>query len=201
MTFYDLLEENLNDKEQLSIILLEFDRVLKDLHNRGFFIYDFNPKKIILDNGKLSDYSFRFVYNLGVNYNYKKVNVWQLSKIGIMAFNNYIVDGSLTDEYCNYLIASLKQINENGNIPEEIYEYYEEIILNDHFSYMNDYLVKRQELKGQQNGIVMKKSLSTPPGRAFANVEDAAYVNILLIPTILALVYLVGLMIYIFVLK
>ena len=56
---------------------------------------------------------------------------------------------------------------------------------------MNDYLVKKQqELNGNQNTNVRRKTLSTSYGRAYVS-DDSAFVNILFIPSILTLIYLI----------
>lgn len=203
ISFYDKLVDNFNNYEEITNLLISFDHMLELLHNNGLCIYDFNPKKIILYNDKFTFQSFNGLLNdIGVSPNSKEANIWQLSKIGLMAYNNSIVDGSITDDWNKYIQSNLKSMNEHGNIPEEIYEYYEEVFLNIHYEYMNNYLKNKElEKNGQENSIVMKKSLSTAVGRAYAKEENNAYINILFIPSILTLVYLIGLFIYIFVIK
>lgn len=203
MTFYDKLQENLDDKEELTRILLEFDYMLRYLHNNGFCVYDFDPKKIILENGKLTLNSFKNVLNdLWVYKNMKAINIYQLSKIGLMSYNNYVSDGKMNQEHFDFIKENLEKFNEHGLIPEEIYEYYEEIFRRLNITYMNDYLIKKQqEASSNQNTNVMRKSLSTPIGRAYVPDDDAAYVNVLFIPAILALGYLVSLFIYVFIIR
>ena len=97
--------------------------------------------------------------------------------------------------------STVEEFNKQGNIPEEIYEYYEEIFRRLNVCYMNDYLVKKQqERKGNQNTSVKRKTLSTEVGRAYAQ-EDNAFVNVLFIPTLITFVYLLGLFIYTFIIK
>ena len=75
---------------------------------------------------------------------------------------------------------------------------------------MNDYLNKKVIDEDRSNSNVRRKSLATEAGHAMAfdgkqfvstNNDDAAYVNILFIPSLLALIYLIGLVIYNFVIK
>ena len=203
MTFYDKLNEVLDDKDELTQVLLEFDHMLELLHNNGFCIFDFDPKKIILDNGKLTFNSFRDVINDIGNYrNIKEINIFQLSKIGLMSYNNIIVDGRMNQEHFDFIKDKLEEFNSNGLIPEDIYEYYEEIFRRLNICYMNDYLMKKQEERSSnQNTNVMRKSLATDIGRAYAKEDSNAFVNIMFLPSILALGYLIGLIIYIFVIK
>ena len=200
MTLYDLLEQV--DKEELVDVLISLDSWLEYLHNHGFCIYDFNPRKIILENGKLTFNSFRNVLNnIGINDSSRQINIFQDCKIGLMAYNNMQVDGNMNQEHFNFLRDNLEKFNQNGQIPEEIYEYYEEVFKRLNVVYMNDYLVKKQqELNGNQNTNVRRKTLSTSYGRAYVS-DDAAFVNILFIPSILTLIYLIGLFVYTFVLK
>ena len=203
MTFYEKLNECLDDKDELTRALLEFDHMLELLHNNGFCIYDFNPKKIILDNGKLTFNSFRDVINDIGNYrNIKEINIFQLSKIGLMSYNNIIVDGRMNQEHFDFIKDKLEEFNSKGLIPEDIYEYYEELFRRLNICYMNDYLMKKQQEKSSnQNTNVIRKSLATDIGRAYAKEDNNAFVNIMFLPSILALGYLIGLIIYIFVIK
>lgn len=210
MTLYDLLEEFAFDKETLTRLLIQLDSWIEYLHNRGFCIYDFDPKKIILENGKLTFNSFRKILGIG-NYNnddieydsnnIKRINIFQEIKVGLMAYNKMPVDGNMNQEHFNFLQENLEKFNQNGQIPEEIYEYYEEVFRRLNVVYMNDYLAKKQqEINGEQNTNVRRKNLATIPGMAYAK-EDAAFVNILFIPSIITLVYLLGLFVYTFILK
>ncbi len=204
MTLYERLEDNLNDKDELTRTLLEFDYMLKLLHNNGFCIYDFDPKKIILENGKLTFNSFRNVLNdIGISQNSKEINIYQLSKIGLMSYNNIITDGKMNQEHFDFIRNNLEQFNQNGFIPEDIYEYYEEIFRRLSITYLNDYLnKKKEELSINQNTIVKKKVLATEVGRALAKEDNEnAFVNILFIPSMIALGYIIGLIIYVFVIK
>ena len=120
-----------------------------------------------------------------------------------MAYNNVITDGKMYQEHFDFIRNNLELFNQKGYIPEDVYEYYEEIFRRLEVTYLNDYLnKKKEEQSSNQNTNVMRKSLSTEIGRAYAKEDNEnAFVNIMFIPSILALVYLIGLMIYIFIIK
>ena len=59
MTLFEKIEEISTDPVQLTNFLIQLDSWLEYLHNNNFYIYDFNPKKIVLENGKLTFNSFR----------------------------------------------------------------------------------------------------------------------------------------------
>ena len=202
MTLYDLLESLRMSEEydELTKVLINLDSCLEYLHNHGYCIYDFNPKKIILENGKLTLNSFKSVINdIGVYQNSKEINIFQNCKIGLTSYNNMPIDGNMNQDHYNFIRENLHKFN--NNIPEEIFEYYEEVFLNSNLDYLNNYLVKkRQEAVSNQNTNVRRKTLATDIGRSLVN-DDNAYVKVLFIPTLITFTYLLSLFLYCFVFK
>ena len=204
MTLYERLEDNLNDKDELTRTLLEFDYMLKLLHSNGYYIRYFDPKKIILYNGKLTNQSFSGLLDSNISEAKIKRNIWQLSKIGLMAYCNSLVDGSYPEIWVQFLYSQIKEeiIKDIGVVPEEIYEYYEEVIFKKNYMYIYDYLLqKKEEAKSNQNAKVYKLTGIYGELKENNDMDKAAFVNILFIPSLLALGYLIGLIIYIFVIK
>lgn len=81
MTLFEKIEEISTDPVQLTNFLIQLDSWLEYLHNNNFYIYDFNPKKIVLENGKLTFNSFRLVLgNLSACQNAKEINIFQKFK-------------------------------------------------------------------------------------------------------------------------
>ena len=202
MTLYDLLEmlRMSEEYDELTKVLINLDSCLEYLHNHGYCIYDFNPKKIILENGKLTLNSFKSVINdIGVYQNSKEINIFQNCKIGLTSYNNMPIDGNMNQDHYNFIRENLHKFN--NNIPEEIFEYYEEVFLNSNLDYLNNYLVKkRQEAVSNQNTNVRRKTLATDIGRAFVN-DDNAYVKVLFLPTLITFTCLLSLFLYCFVFK
>ena len=201
ISFYDKLEENIENYEEITALLINFDYMLKSLHNNGFCIYDFNLKKIMLYDDKLVFASFKDVINdIGISSNMKELNLFQISKIGLMAYNNSIVDGKMNQEHFDFIRDNLNNFNINGNIPNEIFEYYGELFQRLNVVYLSDYLKENE--KGNQNTNVLRKTLSTEIGRAFVDDNsENAFVNILFIPSIIVFIYIISLFIYIFIIK
>ncbi len=203
MTLYDLLEmlRMSEEYDELTKVLINLDSCLEYLHNHGYCIYDFNPKKIILENGKLTLNSFKSVINdIGVYQNSKEINIFQNCKIGLTSYNNMPIDANMNQDHYNFIRENINKLN--NNVPEEIFEYYEEVFLNSNLDYLNNYLVKkRQEAVSNQNTNVRRKTLATDIGRSFANNDDNAYVKVLFIPTLITFTYLLGLFMYTFIFK
>lgn len=202
MTLYDLLEmlRMSEEYDELTKVLINLDSCLEYLHNHGYCIYDFNPKKIILENGKLTLNSFKSVINdIGVYQNSKEINIFQNCKIGLTSYNNMPIDANMNQDHYNFIRENINKLN--NNVPEEIFEYYEEVFLNSNLDYLNNYLVKkRQEAVSNQNTNVRRKTLATDIGRSFVN-DDNAYVKVLFIPTLITFTYLLSLFLYCFVFK
>lgn len=202
MTLYDLLEmlRMSEEYDELTKVLINLDSCLEYLHNHGYCIYDFNPKKIILENGKLTLNSFKSVINdIGVYQNSREINIFQNCKIGLTSYNNMPIDANMNQDHYNFIRENLNKFN--NNVPEEIFEYYEEVFLNSNLDYLNNYLVKkRQEAVSNQNTNVRRKTLATDIGRSFVN-DDNAYVKVLFIPTLITFTYLLSLFLYCFVFK
>ena len=202
MNLYDKMEELYSNPEELTNLLLQLDSWLCYLHNNNFYIYDFDPKKIILENERLTFSSFKSVLgNLAICHNAKEINIFQNSKLGLLAYNHMVLDGNMNQEHFSFIQENLEKFKQNGLIPEEIYEYYEEVFRRLHVCYMTEYLNEKKQMEsGNQNTNVRKKVLSTEIGRAFVN-DEGAYVNILLIPSVITLLYFIGLFIYTFIMK
>ena len=202
MTLYDLLEmlRMSEEYDELTKVLINLDSCLEYLHNHGYCIYDFNPKKIILENGKLTLNSIKSVINdIGVYQNSREINIFQNCKIGLTSYNNMPIDANMNQDHYNFIRENLHKFN--NNIPEEIFEYYEEVFLNSNLDYLNNYLVKkRQEAVSNQNTNVRRKTLATDIGRAFVN-DESAYVKVLFIPTLITFTCLLSLFLYCFVFK
>ena len=208
MLLSDLIEEYQDNSEMLTNVLELLDMTIKYIHSNGYFIRDFNPSKIILTNNIPNINNFRGLIS-PIEQDPRKdinINIYQMAKIGLMAFNNIKTDGNMNQDHYNFIVENIKKFNQNGNIPNEIYEYYEDLFLNGNVTYLNDYLLtKKKEANGRQTGI--RKSLVSEAGRALSSnglqlneeSNNNAFINILFIPSILALLYLIGLFIYTFI--
>ena len=179
---------------------------VKYIHSKGFFIIDINPKKIILVNNTPDLNNFKGLIS-PIDYDPTRdinINIYQMAKIGLMAFNNMTVDGKMNQEHYNFIVYNIKNFNQNSQIPEEFYEYYEDLFINGNINYLNDYLESKKQEAGRETNL--RKTLATEAGRALSGFQverqdNNAFVNILFIPSILALLYLIGLFIYTFILK
>ncbi len=211
MSFKDLLQEYKDDPFKEGEVLKALDYMIKYIHDHGYYISDFDPDKIKLVNGKLTVDSFRdIIRRLEIDPRGRNINILQAAKIGLMAYNNMLLDGNMNQEHFNFIRDNFDKLNPNSIIPEDIHEYYGELFLRGMMDYMTSYIIRKEEEAKQNAGNTnhFRKSLSTEAGRALANNQflnddrkNAAYVDILFIPSILTLIYLIGLFIYTFLIK
>lgn len=196
MTLYDLLESIRDNDEELTNVLIRLDIFLKYFHEHNYCIIDFDPKKIILFNGDLTVNSFRNVLEVADIYpNSKQINIFQNCKIGITSYSNLPINGSINQAHYNLIKDNLNVFK--NCIPSEIYEYYEDVFINSNISYLSDYLKNKQnEANSNQRSNAIRKTLSTNIGRAFVNNDEAAYVKILFIPSLLVFTYILSLILY-----
>ena len=106
-----------------------------------------------------------------------------------------VIDGNINQEYYDFIRENIEYFN-NENIPDDIYEYYQEVFLNSNITYLNSYLSKKNSNKSDnQNSLSRRKSLATDIGVAYTNNDDA-YVKILFIPSLLVFTYILSLILY-----
>ena len=170
--FSDLLEEYKDEPERLGDVLRALDYMVKYIHDNGYYISDFDPQKIMLINGKLSPKSFQgLLANMDFDPRGKRINIYQASKIGLMAYNHMKVDGNMNQSHYEFIRDNLNSFDKNKQIPEEIFEYYQELYLNGVVDYLNNYLEKIENAKSTQgNSNTIRKTLSSEAGRALTKM-------------------------------
>lgn len=203
MNLYNLLDTMKNEPDALYNILIQLDYYLKYIHSKGYCIVNFDLKRIELIDGKLTLNSFKNVVGSSVSSdNVNLVNIFQLSKLGLLLYNNMNLDMKMNQEHYDFIKNNLNKFNVNNIIPTDLYRYYEDLFINQKIIYFNDYLREKEAQnanKGNTNSMV--KVLSTPEGKAMINPDDNGYLNILFIPSIIGLSYLIVLFMYLFVLN
>lgn len=181
--------------EELTERLLMLDQSMKELHQYGLFVVgDLSRIEVIDDEITLESFKNKVDYlKSGYNLDGDMKDIREMCAIGICAYNHF---GSLntSDAFLEYLQSNLELFLQNPTIPSDIKVYYQTVFKDNAKEYMNDYLAKVSgENKGNNKANVKVKS--TAVGRALAD-KEAAYVNVLLIPSILTLLYLIFLIIY-----
>lgn len=204
-------ETNLKDylldcsREELTEKLKKLDASIMALHQNGFYIVGFDANNIKLYNGELSLASFKNKVdrlNSGYNPNGDKKDILEMCAIGICAYNGF-TSFYINDEFIAYLISNFDTFCHNGNIPNDILEYYQSVLVNGEFDYLNNFLYKKKNENANSNQVLgnsNRLTKNTSIGKAFAN-EDAAYVNVLLLPAIVTLIIIVVMVGYWFLAK
>ena len=191
------LREYLTDcsKDELIDRLMRLDASIMALHKKGFYVVNFDANNIMLYNNELSFSSFndKIDYlNSGINLNGDKKDILEMCAIGICAYNNF--NSFYTNkEFLAYLIANFDVFRENGNIPSNMIDYYHDVFVNGNIDYLNNYVFKKNydnASNSQVSSNSYRLSKSTAIGRAYDD-RDSAFVNVLILPALIALVYLI----------
>ena len=87
---------------------------------------------------------------------------------------------------------------ENGNVPQQMQEYYIDVFARGNIDYLNNFLMHySKDDNGRANNVAKVYTKSTAIGTAFSERQnEAAYTKILLLPAILLLVSLIVFFVY-----
>ena len=200
VTIKDYLSHVPNDEITNRLKIL--DQSLYELHKNGMYVVcNIADIEIINDEVTLASFKNKVDYlDSGYNKNGDKQDILELCSIGVCAFNRFEQFYS-SKEFIAYLIDNLEKFINNGKVPRVMQEYYVEIFARGNVTYLNDYLFNNEISKdissgeGRNNGIV--KTKATAVGRALSEKsQESAYVKVLLLPSMIALVYLVVIVVY-----
>ncbi len=185
-------------KEELTERLKYLDKAINELHNNGYYVVgDLADIEIINDEITLDSFKDKIDYlNSGINENGRNKDILELCSIGICAYNKLSVLHT-SREFIEYVIENVEMFLEHGDMPSIVQEYYIDVFNRGNVDYMNAFLAKNTDKEGSSRsnsrGAYTK---STAIGRAFSDKENAAYASVLLIPALLALVYIMSVIVY-----
>ena len=191
------LKDYLSDisEEEITQRLIYLSRSLKDLHSHGYYLVC-NLEEIVIIDGKITMASFKGKYdyiNSGFNVNGVKMDILKLCSIAICAYNRKEQFNS-NFTFTQFLRANIDKFVENDLVPEIMQEYLIDVLERGNYTYLSDYYEKNYVDKvesGMEKG--RQKIYATEVGKALTNHEEnreAAYVDILLVPALITLVYL-----------
>ena len=184
--------------EELTRRLIYLDMKIKELHMNGYYFVD-DLADIEIINGEITMDSFKNKYDYlksGFNINGDYNNILQLCAIGICAYNHLSVLHT-SKEFINHVIENVEMYLEHGNIPSFMQEYYIDVFNRKKVDYLNNFLSSGNYLNNEEGRLNNSKALtkSTAAGRAFSE-KDTAFVSVLLLPAMLALLYISVVVIY-----
>ena len=184
-------------KEELTERLKYLDKAISELHSNGYYVVgDLADIEIINDEITLDSFKDKIDYlNSGINENGKNKDILELCSIGICAYNKLSVLHT-SKEFIEYVIDNVEMFLEHGNIPSIMQEYYIDVFNRGKVDYLNSFLDKNmdKEESGRNNSKSYTKS--TAVGRAFSEKENSAFASILLLPSLLALIYVLAVVVY-----
>ncbi len=189
--------------EELTERLKYLDKAINELHNNGYYVVgDLADIEIINNEITLDSFKDKIDYlNSGINENGRNKDILELCSIGICAYNKLSVLHT-SREFIEYVIENVEMFLEHGNIPSIMQEYYIDVFNRGNVNYLNEFLDKNLDKDGtsrsNSRGAYTK---STAVGRALSEKEDSAFASILMLPALLALLYIIAVVVYFVVLK
>ena len=66
-----------------------------------------------------------------------KKDILEMCAVGICAYNGF-TSFYTNNEFIAYLISNFDTFSHNGNIPDSILEYYQSVLVNGEFDYLNN---------------------------------------------------------------
>ena len=203
MTIKEYLSHIPND--EITNRLRYIDQSLMELHQHGYYVVCNIAEIEIIDNiVTLASFKDKVDYlNSGINPNGDKQDILELCAIGICAYNHFDKFYS-TPQFIENLIDNLDLYIDNGKVPKHMRGYYVDVFIRGNVIYLNVYLLSTDidynakqisESEGRDRGKT--KVYATDVGRALSNKDnEAAFANVLIIPSIIALIYLIILIVY-----
>ena len=185
-------------EEELTERLKYLDKAINELHNNGYYVVGSLADIDIINNEiTLDSFKDKIDYlNSGINVNGKNKDILELCSIGICAYNKLSVLHT-SKEFIKYVIDNVEIFLEHGNMPSIMQEYYIDVFNRGNVDYLNEFINKNNDKEGSSRsnsrGAYTK---STAVGRAFSEKENGAYASVLLLPALLALIYLVTIVVY-----
>ncbi len=188
------LKDYLTDcsKDELKEHLMKLDASIMALHQNGFYVVGMDANNIKLYDGELNLSSFnnKIDYiNSGINSNGDKKDILEMCAVGICAYNGFN-SFYINSEFLAYLISNFDTFSSNNNIPDDMLEYYQDVLVNGNIDYLNNFMYKKSNNNANNNQVSKNSNQltkATAIGKAFYE-REAAYVGVMLIPMIILLV-------------
>ena len=184
--------------DELTERLKYLDKAIHELHDNGYFVVvDLADIEIINNEITIDSFKDKIDYlNSGYNINGDRGDILELCSIGICAYNKLSVLHT-SKEFIEYVIENVEMFLEHGNIPTIIQEYYIDVFNSGNVGYLNDFISKNEIKEGNSNTVSLGAyTKSTAVGRALSEKENSAFVSILILPALLALLYISAVVIY-----
>lgn len=181
---------------ELSTYFYQLSRDMKELHNQGYKVSDFDTKKIKYNNGK-----FEFIVE-GLDYDEEdreiEDNIFDMAILYVNTYadkNHLFKPGFvLTEDYIREALSGLKYV-----FSEEDASYFESLFQNGYVDYYHDYIDKMdKELGGMGNRKGMVKS--TVAGALLTDKDDSlnksAFVSVPVVFIISGILIIIMILIY-----
>ena len=206
MTVREYLKDS--SPEELTTKLRYIDWLLLKLHNKGFYLMmNLNDAEIIDGEFSMKSPHNKFDYvNGGIDSRGINRNFIQLCVIGLCAYNHVTVT-DITDEFLRGVIYFLDKYLACETMPEEMREYYKDVFKRNNLDSVNNFIKEYYENNKEESdkgrayvkrlpGTEIPEDVVIPEIKDDNNYANTGYASILLVPALLALIYIVTVVVY-----
>lgn len=186
-----------NNEKDRKNLFVSMDVALKSLHNNNYFVKDFNINNIyVYFNGNDNVYVKFLDVHEGLDFSIKQKNIFYLSCFAIGVYTDCLP--YMNPSKPDFLISNFSEFAQF--IPEDSIPYYKGVICSNATVYYSDYISAKnkkeiEELKkldtsnsgGTGKGIMLTKATAVGKMNASDDVNQAAFISILLFPVIILL--------------
>ena len=176
------------------LIKLPRDEITTELRKMDFYMMQQNHKGVYIKSPWMNGVEDKEEKDKAIN-----IDIINLCVFGICAYNRKPNATTSLNLY-NFILQNPDKYLENANIPVFMKNYYYDVFYNRKIDYLYNYLqnynfeTDRYEDNGQGKGITKVKA--TAAGRAFNTDREAAFASVLILPAMLALIYISVVVIY-----
>lgn len=186
--------------DELTERLKYLDKAIHEMHDNGYFVVgDLADIEIINNEITMESFKDKIDYlNSGYNINGDKEDIIELCSIGICAYNKLSVLHTSKD-FIEYVINNVEMFLEHGRIPDIVQEYYIDVFNRGNIGYLNDFILKNGTKEGNENtnsNSLGAYTKSTAIGRMLSEKDNSAFISILVLPALLAFLYISAVVIY-----
>ena len=159
--------ESYHNNDEFSRLFYVMDYTMKNIHNKGYYITNFNPKNIVVGvTNKNQDYVIFNSLDVMDNDITNKINnnIYNLAflQVGLLSGTlDYLRPDFLKENFSQFKIF----------IPENLVNYYQRVLVNRGYFYLTDYL----NTKNSQEINKLSKSLEEDGGRGRSYVKSTGH--------------------------
>lgn len=191
-----------NSDEQRQQLIFLMDITMKNLHINNYYVANFHPDYILVYENKSGlNIDYRSVTH-GCNDFFKQQNIFYLSCFAIGVYSTCLK--YINPKEPNFLIENFNEFAQL--VPSDDVPYYRGVIVRGSSVYYSDFVKARKEqeissiqsVTNSSNGITLTKSTLIGKMNAKEDLDQSAFISILLFPILMLVGFIIPFLIVLF---